>query len=338
MKTGVLLVNLGTPKSPLPCDVYRYLIEFLTDARVMDLPWLKRQLLVRGVIVPFRYRQSAKAYQQIWTDKGSPLLIHGKNLVDGLSHALGSDFVVGLGMRYQEPSLEKIVAQFMQEDLKHLIILPLFPQYASATTGSVHECVQKIIRRYSVIPKLTFIDQFANDPGMVSAFCSRAKEYPFENYDHFVFSFHGLPQRQLQTVDKHNRCLKSQECCDSLCEQNRSCYSAQCHSTAFAIAEKLNISDKNYTICFQSRLGKEPWMQPYTSDVIKRLAKEGKKRVLVFCPSFVCDCLETIYEIGVEYAQEFQHAGGVQLDLVKGLNDHPDWVKALKQIIMKSAG
>jgi len=337
MKTGVLLVNLGTPKSPNPRDVYRYLIEFLTDKRVIDLPWLRRQLLVRGAIVPSRYRQSAKAYQQIWTDEGSPLLVYSKKLEIALSHSLGGNYVIRLGMRYQDPSLEEQIAELMKNDLSHLIILPLFPQYASATTGSVYQRVQEILSKYSVLPKLTFIDQFANDSGMISAFGTIAREYSLKDYDHFLFSFHGLPQRQLKAADRYGKCLTHPECCREVCNENRLCYSAQCYGTAFAIAKNLNFQATEYSVSFQSRLGKEPWMQPYTSDVIKELAREGKKKVLVFCPSFVCDCLETIYEIGVEYAQEFKHAGGEQLDLVRGLNAHPEWIQALAQMISRNS-
>jgi ferrochelatase len=334
-KIGVLLVNLGTPKSPRPKDVYRYLIEFLTDSRVIDLPWLQRQLLVRGIIVPFRYRQSARQYQQIWTEEGSPLMIYGEKVKCALQNALGNKFLVGLGMRYQEPSIEKSVGAMIQAGVDQLIVLPLFPQYASATTGSVHQRVQEILSRYSVIPKLTLINQYATHPALIKAFCAVAKEYSMTDYDHVLFSFHGLPERHIRKADPYGKCL-SRTCCSQLCSTNRNCYSAQCYATARAIAQSLNLSEERYDVCFQSRLGKDPWLQPYTLAKIKQLGKEGRKKVLVFCPAFVCDCLETLFEMGIENAQEFQHAGGEKLELVRGLNEHPLWIEALRTITLEN--
>lgn len=333
-KTGLLLVNLGTPRSPKPRDVYRYLIEFLTDERVMDMPWLKRQLLVRGLIVPMRYRQSAHAYQQIWTDQGSPLMVFGKQVKEKLQQILGGKFCVELAMRYQEPSIQKGLDSLMAAEIDHLVVLPLFPHYASATTGSVHQKVQELLSRYRVIPKVTLIDHYATHPKLISAFCEVAKPYHPEKYDHILFSFHGLPERHLRDADTSGQCLVKSDCCQSLCRRNRNCYSAQCHATARAIVKGLDLpAGYSHTICFQSRLGKDPWIQPYTSASIAELAKQGKKRILVFCPAFVCDCLETIYEIGVEYAEEFKHAGGERLDLVPGLNAHPSWIEALRALV-----
>lgn len=329
MKKGLLIVNLGTPDSPHPRDVYRYLIEFLTDKRVIDFSWLKRQLLVRGIIVPFRYRQSARAYQAIWSSEGSPLMIYGKRVEKALQELLGPVYRVKLAMRYQNPSLEKGIQELIQEEVDELIILPLFPQYASATTGSIHEKVMEILSPYHSIPKLTFINSFPTHPRMIEAFCKRAEEYDLREYDHFLFSFHGLPKRQILKADSTGKCLKCTHCC----QHNRRCYSAQCYATAEQIAKQLNLSPERYSLSFQSRLGKDPWLEPFTSEVIHRLAKQGKKKVLVFCPAFVCDCLETIYEIGIEYAEEFVKAGGTRLDYVKGLNDHPVWIQALSEIV-----
>lgn len=312
--TGVLLVNLGTPASPSPNDVYRYLIEFLTDDRVVDEPWLKRQLLVRGLIVPFRYKQSAASYRAIWTDQGSPLMIHGRAVQGLLQEQLGGGFAVELAMRYQEPSLKKGVERLLKKEVASLIVLPLFPQYASATTGSIHQRVMEILATCKVFPKLTFINSYAEQPKMVEAFQARSASKDWQTYDHVLLSFHGLPERQL-------------------IPNSKLCYSAECRRTAAAIVEKLAIPEGRYTVCYQSRLGKQPWIQPYTSDCIKRCAEKGYKKVLVFCPSFVCDCLETIHEIGVEYADEFKEYGGEQLDLVEGLNAHPKWIDALKEII-----
>jgi len=334
--TGILLVNLGTPLSPSPKDVHRYLIEFLTDERVLDMPWLKRQLLVRGLIVPTRLRQSAKSYQEIWTEKGSPLMVHGKNLQTALQHSLGNEFMVELAMRYQQPSIKNGINKLLEADVDHLIVLPLFPQYASATTGSVHQAVQNELSKLQVIPKVTLINQFATFEPMIQAFCQQVRKFPLQDYDHILLSFHGLPQSQLLKADSKAHCKANAACCMTLQGNNRNCYSAQCYATAKAIVENLKLSPERYTVCFQSRLGKEPWIEPYTSTTIHQMAELGKKKILVLCPAFVCDCLETIYEIGVEYAQEFKKAGGQALDLVPGLNDSPLWIEALKQLVLNN--
>ncbi len=335
-KTGVLLINLGTPDSPTPKDVYRYLIDFLTDGRVIDFPWLQRQLLVRGVIIPRRYKESAKAYKTIWIEKGSPLKIYGEEVAVALQQALGDDFKVVLAMRYRSPSIADGLQRLMNFNVDRLIIFPLFPQYASSTTGSVHQKVMEVIAQWEVIPEILFINNYAAAPSLIDAFCATASNYSMDNYDHILFSFHGLPQRHLKKADRSGKCcLKTKDCCEKLTETNKNCYSAQCHATAHAIAKKLNIAPLKYSISFQSRLGKDPWIEPYTVDTINQLATDGTKRLLVFCPSFVCDCLETIYEIGIEYTENFKHHGGETLDLVPGLNSHPAWIKALKEMIIQ---
>lgn len=333
-RTGILIVNLGTPDSPSPKDVHRYLTEFLTDSRVIDLPWLQRQLLVRGIIVPRRYKASAKAYSEIWTSEGSPLLYYSMRLKEALAKELGDDFVVSLGMRYQNPSLKEAVKDLIKAEVNRLIILPLFPQYASATTGSVLQKVMEILSSLQVIPEVTMISDFFDQPELITAFCSAANEHNLDEYDRILFSFHGLPERQLKAACQKEYCLVKPNCCEKITSTNQRCYAAQCHWMAHAIAKQLQLSKERYTICFQSRLGKEPWIQPYTSQVIQEAAKHNEKKLLVFCPSFVCDCLETIYEIGVEYAEEFKAAGGSKLTLVRGLNDHPAWVQSLKKTLL----
>jgi ferrochelatase len=333
-KIGVLLVNLGTPDSPMPEDVRKYLIEFLTDERVIDSPWLKRQFLVRRIIVPRRYLDSAANYARIWTLEGSPLKIYSNKVKKLLQTSLGEDFQVEIAMRYQNPSIKETLKKF--KGCSQLIIVPLFPQYASATTGSIHQRVMEELSKWLSIPEVRFINSYPTQPEMIAAFCSRAREYNLENYDHFVFSFHGLPESQIRKSDDHDYCLKERDCCSNICAKNKNCYSAQCHATTKAIAEQLGIGRELYTICFQSRLGKEPWLRPYASDVIEELAHQGKKNVLVFSPAFVCDCLETIDEIGREYRKEFTQRGGERFDLVQGLNDHPLWIEALRNLVTQS--
>lgn len=327
-------MNLGTPRSFRPRDVFLYLNEFLTDPRVIDAPWLKRQLLVRGLIVPFRYRQSAKLYRHLWTDDGSPLLFHGQAVQKRLQELLGGDYRVVLAMRYQSPSIQEGLDQLQRESLDELIILPLFPQYASATTGSVHQKVMECLKRWQLFPKLIFLNHYFEHPALINAFCARAAQYSLCAYDHVLLSFHGLPERHIRRVDVTGRCL-SNRCCEGLCGDNRFCYRAQCYATARAIAKELNLNKTDYSICFQSRLGKEPWIQPYTTDVIHACAHRGDKRLLVFSPSFVCDCLETTSEISEEYGEAFKALGGEELQLVEGLNSHPVWIEALRQMILE---
>lgn len=332
--TGILLINLGTPDSPQKRDVKRYLNEFLTDGRVIDLPWLSRQLLVRGVIVPKRVRESSRSYQAIWTEEGSPLMCYGIALQNKLQAALGEKFHVALAMRYRNPSIDAVL-KGMEGRFERLIILPLFPQYASATTGSVHQRVMENLSQWEIIPETTFINSYYNHPALIEAFCAIAQNYPLDTYDHILMSFHGLPERYLKKADRNSHCLAKKECCQKLCDLNKQCYSAQCHETARAIAEKLGIPKEHYSVCFQSRLGKEPWIQPYTSDQLKTMIAKGCKKILVMSPAFACDCLETIQEIGVEYNHEFKTLGGQKLDLMHGLNDHPLWIKALKTLVME---
>lgn len=332
-KTALLLINLGTPDSPNPSDVKTYLTEFLTDGRVIDLPWLWRQLLVRGIIIPKRYKQSADSYKKIWSKEGSPLLSHTLQLKEKLQEELGESYIVEAAMRYRHPSLKQAIQRLLSESISHLIIFPLFPQYASATTGSIKQKTMEILKNYLVIPKVTFINQFYDHPSYVEAVTTIGNNFNLKNYDHVLFSYHGLPKSQIQKADRQGNCLKNRECCLHFEKHNPYCYSAQCIATTKAIASKLKINADQYSICFQSRLGKDPWLEPYASETIHHLAAQGIKNLLVFSPSFVCDCLETIYEIGYEYALEFKQAGGQNLDLVPCLNSHPSWVKAIKDII-----
>jgi protoporphyrin/coproporphyrin ferrochelatase len=330
--TGILLVNLGTPDSPATGDVRRYLIEFLTDPRVIDIPPIQRQLLVRGIIGPFRAPKSAKSYREIWTAAGSPLLLNSQSQREGVAKLLGPGYQVELAMRYQNPSIASVLERFKGKRLKKLRVIPLFPQYASASTGSVHAEVMRIVSQWQVIPDIEFVNSYPTHPGMIAAFADLGGQMQPQSYDHILFSFHGLPERQLIKADAHNHCLKSASCCDVLGDHNHYCYSAQCHATAQAIAAALDIPRDRYTVTYQSRLGRTPWKRPYTSDVLKEMAETGKKRLLAFSPAFTSDCLETIFEIGEEYQEDFQKWGGEKLDLVPGLNDHPIWIQALADI------
>ncbi len=331
MKTGILLVNLGTPDSPAVPDVRKYLREFLSDPRVIDISPAGRWLLVNFIIAPIRSPRSAKLYKEIWTEKGSPLLVNSENQKKLLQEKLGSEYQVELAMRYQSPSIESALEKFSKPILKKIIVVPLFPQYASASTGSVHEKIMSIISTWQVVPEIKFINSFCNDEGFINAFSEIGKKHHPENFDHILFSFHGLPERQIQKADCFGHCLKD-NCCSALGEKNSFCYRAQCFETARCIAQKMNIAFEDYTVCFQSRLGKTPWIKPYSDKVIEELAKKGKKKLLVFSPAFVSDCLETLYEIGVEYDVLFKKYGGEKIQLVESLNGHPVWIDALAKL------
>jgi len=329
---GVLLINLGTPNSFSKKDVRRYLHQFLTDKRVIDVPWLIRQWLVRAIIVPKRLKTSSESYREIWTEEGSPLKLYGYRVKEALQNRLGDEYTVELAMRYQNPSIDFGIQALLKKEISSLTIIPLFPQYASATTGSVYEEVMRVLKKAHTIPEIKWISSYPTHPLFIQAFAARIREY-WNNHDHILFSFHGLPERQLQKCDDKGHCLKKENCCQTRTSKNFHCYSAQCYDTAQALVETLGIAKDKTSICFQSRLGKEPWLKPYASEEIERLAKENKKNVLVICPSFVADCLETIYEIGNEYNHEFQKAGGRRLTLVPSLNEHPIWIETLHSLV-----
>lgn len=333
-KKGILLVNLGTPDSPAVSDVKKYLDQFLMDERVIDIPAFNRTLLVKGIIVPFRSPKTAKLYKEIWGENGSPLFYYSKLQAKMLQQRLGDSYHVELAMRYQSPSIASALANLKAGLVESIQVIPMFPQYASASTGSVMQLVMELVSKWPTVPPISFINSFHDNELMIKVFAENARKHNPENYDHVLFSFHGLPERQLLKCDHTGSyCLKSSDCCQKLNDTNKYCYSAQGHDTARLIAKELNISKENYTVCFQSRLGKEPWVQPYTTDILKKLAAEGKKKLLVFSPAFVADCLETLYEITVEYHEEFRALGGEHVQLVESLNDSPVFIEALAGMI-----
>jgi ferrochelatase len=332
-KTGVLLVNLGTPDAPTRGAVYRYLKQFLLDRRVIDYPWIARNLLVRGLIAPLRSGKSAKLYQQLWTENGSPLKFYGERLAEGVQQRLGDEYVVALGMRYQNPSIESAIDALLKAGVREIVVLALFPQYAGATTGSVHEEVMRILTRKESIPTVKMINSYYDDPEMIGIFADNARQFDIASYDHILFSYHGLPQRQLRKADDCNHCLKVDNCCGTISQVNQFCYSAQCHATTRAIAAELGLDAAQYTTTFQSRLGPDAWAQPYTSAVLEAQAHKGAKRILVFSPAFVADCLETLIEISDEYQEEFEEMGGEKVDLVPSLNDNPRWMDVVVRLV-----
>jgi ferrochelatase len=336
-KTGVLLVNLGTPDSPSVPDVAKYLREFLMDERVIDIPFWRRWLLINLIIVPTRSPQSAKAFQELWhKEGGSPLKMHGLRSTELLQAALGNDFQVEFAMRYQNPNLKSVLASLKNKGFKELIVIPLYPQFASASTGSTLEKVIDDMKKWETTPTLKIISQFPDHPSFIKAFAAIGKKYMAEaKYDHYLFSYHGLPEGQIMKASCDNYCRLG-DCCLTYHSKNKYCYRAQCFETTRLLVKELGIKDEDRTICFQSRLGKTPWIKPYTDEVIGQLTKRGIKNVLVFSPAFVADCLETTIEIGVEYKKLFQEKGGQRWQLVESLNVHPLWIECLKQLVLEN--
>ncbi len=333
-KKGVLIVNLGTPDAPTTPAVRKYLKQFLLDWRVIDYAWLPRNLLVRGIIAPFRSFSSAKLYKRLWTPEGSPLKIYGEAVAAGVQEKLGDEYIVELGMRYQSPSMESAIQRLMDKKVSELIIFPLFPQYASATTGSVHDEVMRILRRQQVIPNVKMVNSYYDNEDMIEIFAENARQFDLDAYDHIIFSYHGVPQRQLRKGDpSKSHCQKVENCCQTISIDNQFCYSAQCFATTKALVKKLGLKEEQYTTSFQSRLGPEQWAKPYTIDTIEHLAESGAKRLLVFSPAFVADCLETTIEIGFEYQEDFEKMGGEHIDLVPSLNDNPKWITAISNLV-----
>jgi protoporphyrin/coproporphyrin ferrochelatase len=336
-KYAVLLVNLGTPDSTAVPDVRRYLREFLLDGRVIDISALGRWMLVNLIIAPFRAPRSARVYRKLWQERGSPLLFYGIDVRDRLREALGEEYAVELGMRYQNPSLEGALQALLEHNPERLVVVPLFPQYASATTGSVHQKVMDLLSGRQVIPETVFISRFAEDDAFIAAFASLGRKYlDRESYDHVLFSYHGIPERQIRKASHKGYCQLSDKCCATYNPMNRYCYRAQCFQTSRRLAEALGLTAEQYTVVFQSRLGRDPWIQPYAEDVIRSLPDRGKKRVLAFSPSFIADCLETTVEVGEEFEEFFHEAGGEHWQLVESLNDSPEWIGCLKEIVRRN--
>ncbi len=331
-KTAILLLQLGTPDSPKTSDVRKYLTQFLNDPRVIDIPWLARTLLVNAVIVPFRSGNSAKLYKAIWDEKtGSPLLKHTLDLQKKLQEAVGQDVKVEMAMRYQSPSMESVLARMKKEGYHKITVFPLFPQYASSSTGSALQRFMEIVSKWWVIPELKMISQYFDNEDYINCIVNRGKQYDLSKYDHIIFSYHGLPERQVDKVYEDGYLCKDHHCEDELTDTNYYCYKAGCYQTTKAIVEKLHIPTDKYTLSFQSRLDNK-WLTPFSDKVVEELAKQGKKNLLVFSPAFTADCLETIYEIGTEYQEIFHKHGGEKIQLVESLNSGDDWVQTIKKL------
>ncbi len=335
---GLLLINLGTPDAPTPRAVRRYLREFLSDPMVLDMNPVGRWLLLNLMILPFRPKKSAAAYQLVWTDRGSPLMFHSEDLAAGVRERLGSGWHVELAMRYGTPSIEAAFERFRAAGVEHVITLALFPQSAASSTGTALRFAARLADQPPPV-RLTAIEDFYDAPGFIAAFAAVGRPIlDAEPWDHVVFSFHGLPERHVTRADPTgSHCLASDDCCGRITDQSRHCYRAQAYATARAIAAALRLDQDSFTVSFQSRLGRIPWIRPYTDELIDELAAQGKKHLVVFCPAFVADCLETLEEIGMRARDQFVAAGGESLVLVPSLNSDAAWVDAVAELARSAA-
>jgi protoporphyrin/coproporphyrin ferrochelatase len=330
-KTAVILINVGTPDEPKVSAVRRYLFEFLNDRRVIDLPLIAQKILVNLIIVPFRAPKSTKLYQRLWTEKGSPLLFFSEQVQEELQAKLDGKADVYLAMRYGNPSIGKAMAAIHKGNYDRLVIFPMFPQYASSTNGTAIQAVMDQVKKWNTIPEIHAINQFYDHPAFLDAFTARIQSYHPENYDHIIFTYHGLPNRHLEK-NHPDESIKTCDCENSLPEFGQFCYKATCYQTTRELVRRLGLQKDQYSVSFQSRLSNN-WMTPFTDKNLISRAKSGNKKVLVAAPAFVADCLETTVEIGWEYKELFMQNGGEELQMVESLNDSPRWIAAMEEIL-----
>jgi protoporphyrin/coproporphyrin ferrochelatase len=320
MKEAILLINLGTPDAPTAPKVGKYLTQFLNDKRVIDVNPILRFILVNLIIVPFRSFKSAKLYKHIWTKEGSPLLLNSLSLKAKMQASVGDNYHVELAMRYQQPSIKNALEAIRKHQPEKIHIVPLYPQYASSSTGSTLEAVLNEIKKWEVIPNLNVVSKFYNHPKFIEALLVEAKKYTISNYDHIIFSYHGLPERHIRKGSAHyggGHCQMG-DCCKVINKDNQFCYRANSFETTRQLVNALH----------------NKWLKPFSDKVVEDLAKNGAKKLLIFSPAFVADCLETIHEIGTEYDELFKEHGGESVTLVGSLNTNNEWVDALKTIIL----
>lgn len=328
-KRALLLMNLGSPDSTSVKDLRKYLNEFLMDERVIDIPYLARILLVRGIIVPFRAPKSAEAYRSIWTDEGSPLIVLTKQLQEAVQQQIAEP--VAIAMRYGNPSPKQAYDQLLKEHpgLEEVVLLPLYPHYAMSSYETAVEYAKEHHTKGNYPFKLNIIQPFYDDADYIDALAQSMKPYTEQEYDHFLFSYHGIPQRHIRKSDTTGcHCLQVSNCCETASAAHATCYRHQLVVTTQLVAEKLGIPKDKYSISFQSRLGKG-WLEPFTDKRFEAMPGEGIKKLLVACPAFISDCLETIEEIGEEGKETFMHAGGESFTLIPCLNTHPAWVRTI---------
>ena len=336
MNRGIILMNLGSPDSAGVKDVKRYLNEFLMDERVIDYPYLFRVLLVRGIIVPFRSPKSAEAYRSIWTNEGSPLIVLTKQLQQSLQKKM--DEPVEIAMRYGNPTAQQSYSLLLRKnpDLEEVVLMPLYPHYAMSSYETAVEYMKKVHRENKYSFRLTTIEPYYNNEDYIYALSESIKPYLQPGFDKLLFSYHGVPERHILKGDiTGNHCLKSSDCCENESPAHRFCYRHQCIKTTTLVTKALRIPNEKFELSFQSRLGKDKWLTPYTSQRLSELPKEGITKLLVVCPAFASDCLETLEEIAEQGKEIFLHAGGKSFTAIPCLNTHPLWVNAIAKWVKK---
>ena len=335
-RTGILLTQLGTPKAATVPAVRPFLREFLNDPRVIDIPFLLRFILVNLIIVPFRAPKSTKVYKELWEmgDGSSPLMTITTELSAQLNALLNDEHIyVHMAMRYQEPSMSSVLDEMKKQNYDKIVIFPLFPQYASSSSGSAIQRAMEIISKWWVIPEVAVINQFYDEEFYIDALVGQALKHDLTSYDHIIMSYHGLPERQVDKVYDGETDLCAHHNCETVLDTDtKFCYKATSFETSRLIAKKLGLTEADYTVAFQSRLDKK-WLTPFSDEVVEQLAKEGKKRLLIFSPAFVADCLETLVEVGSEYQEIFEEHGGDTVDLVESCNTEAVWVNGLAEYI-----
>lgn len=333
MSKGVLLVNLGSPDSTSEGDVRKYLGEFLMDPRVIDLPYLSRAFLVKGIILPTRPKRSAQAYRKIWTKEGSPLIVHTRNLTDKVQAQV--DIPVLMAMRYGKPSISSAIEALDRQGVTELLLIPLYPQYAMSTIETISVLVHRILRKKYPHISLTEVPAFYHRPEYVKVLATSIKEY-YKEGEYLLFSYHGVPQRHIYKSDvTKEHCQLNDICCNTLSPAHQYCYRHQCHALSKAVAQELNLTSDHYSTSFQSRLGRDPWLTPYTDATLGQLAEQGIKHLAIVTPAFVADCLETLEEIAIEGKEQFLSHGGNTYNYIPCLNDRQDWVHVIAQWIEK---
>jgi ferrochelatase len=329
---AVLLVNLGSPISPSVGDVRKYLREFLMDGRVLDAPYPIRFGIVHFMILPFRPKRSAEAYRKIWRSEGSPLIVTSRKVQTDLQRRLR--LPVELAMRYQEPSIEQAVKKLRGQGVKELLVIPMFPHYAMSSYETAIERVRELVSRIAAEMNLRVAAPYYDHTAYINALVGSAAGHLKQDYDHLLFSFHGIPERHLRKSDPTScHCLQQNDCCAEASPAHDTCYRAQCFKTVQAFAKSAGLTREKFSVAFQSRLGRDPWLKPHTDQVLKDLARTGIKKLLVICPAFVADCLETLEEIGIRGRESFLQAGGEELTLIPCLNQHPLWLAALEEMV-----
>ncbi|PTL79380.1 ferrochelatase [Vitiosangium sp. GDMCC 1.1324] len=337
-RKGLLLVNLGTPDAPETGAVRRYLREFLSDPRVVDIHPVGRWFLLNFIILPFRSPRSAHAYRTVWMEQGSPLMVYSRALAAAVAERLSGQYEVELAMRYGNPSLPDAVARLRARGVADFAVLPLYPQEAPSSSGSSLARAYEVLAEPWDVPNVRAVPAFHGHPAFLDAFAQVARPVISEaRADHVLFSFHGVPERHVRRTDASgSHCLASAGCCDALTDANRHCYRAQCYATARELAKRLELAPEGWSVSFQSRLGRTPWVRPFTDVVLPELAARGVKRLAVMCPSFVADCLETVEEVAIRGREQFLASGGESLTLVPSLNAHPAWVDAVVRLVGES--